>query len=321
MTTMNDPKIVNICPKCKRPGTILEDPNVDAFGYYSISYSHEDGTICNAGRAIQMDRLIAESVPNITKPKRRRQEPIIAPCPICLEEGRHFVVARYPNKERWICYHPNVQEAGYYTSNGQKVQKSRRCKYFKITDPNTGKISIIDKIPTENPVIETLCPKHKTMTRCYTNFHTTKGGIRVIRRQYEHRDGKRTLRPDGTERWPRCSITERVEGEEKKQEQEQPQQQEQQKKMTKTLIAGINRMLYNKFRIEAIQNCKIKEAEAIEQALILWMQDSIRKRTPELSQGPDLSKRKALEATCLQLKNAERQGGEPFKFLTYKRHS
>ena len=206
--------------------------------------------------------------------------------------------------------------------NGEPVPKTKRCYYFKITDPSTGKISIVDKIQTDNPVVDALCPTHKTMTRCYTNFYTTKGGVRMKRLQYEHRDRGFRLRSNGVKTWPRCNFFQKVDEAEKKQ---QPVQEEHQKKMTKALIIGINPMLYNKFRIEAIENCKIKETEAIEQALILWTQDSMRKRTPELElaqQGSDLrEKRKSLEAVLLQLKNEQRKGGEPFRFLTYKRHN
>ena len=302
---MNNAKIVNICPKCKKPGTIVEDPNVDDFGYYSISYSHEDGTVCTPGRAINMDRLIAESIPDI--PRRPRQKPIIARCPICGEEGRHFLLARYPNKERWMSYHNDTPEVGYWTRDGERVPRTKRCKYFKITDPDTGKITIISDLPSDNPYppVEAICPNHNTMARRYTQFLTRKDGKRMRRQQYDHRGGEFTLRRNGAKRWLRCSITEEVDGIKIKEERPQQQQIQEQVQEDKKKVPEpqpqpplpINPMLYEKFRIEAIENSKMKETEALEQALIIWTQESIRRRTPGLGKKvkdkvKDLTKQK-----------------------------
>lgn len=272
--TMHPAKIVNICPKCKKPGKIIEDPNVDALGYYNITYSHEDGTICDAGKAIEMDRLVAKSVPQIRK-RRPSREAIIAPCPKCHEIGRHFQILDYPNKESWVCYHNDIEIGGYWKGPYGPIPRTKRCSYFKLSNTETGQITITDMQSKDNAPIDAICPYHKTMARRFVAIETNRDGTKRKRIVYEHRDGEAKVRPGGRKSWPRCYVNEKV---------DKPKEHEKQEQMN----FRVRPIVYNKFKIQAKQN-NLKLTEAIEQALILWTLESTRKLSSQL-QGPPITK-------------------------------
>jgi hypothetical protein len=275
--TMDTPNIVNICPKCKRPGKIIEDPNVDALGYYNITYSHEDGTICDAGRAIEMDRLVAKSIPDHNRQRRPKSEAIIAPCPKCHEIGRHFQILGYPHKESWVCYHNDIQLPGYWNGPKGPIPKTKRCSYFKISNPESGKITITDTQSKENAPIDAICPIHKTMARRYVQIETLRDGTKKRRLAYEHRDGKPKLRPGGRMSWPRCHFNENIDNPNVNNK----QQDEKREKIN----FQVRPIVYKKFKTEAKQN-NLKLSEAIEQALILWTLQSTRKASTQLQGAP-----------------------------------
>jgi hypothetical protein len=275
--TMDAPNIVNICPKCKKPGNIIEDPNVDPLGYYNITYSHEDGTTCEAGRAIEMDRLVAKSVPHIRKRRPSRQA-IVAPCPKCGDIGRHFQILGYPHKESWVCYHNDIEIGGYWKGPYGPIPRTKRCSYFKITEPGTGKITITDMQSKDNAPIDEICPYHKTMARRFVSIETNRSGTKRKRIAYEHRDGEAKARPGGRKSWPRCYVNEKVD--KPKLEHEKLEQ----------MNFRVRPIVYNKFKTQAKQN-NLKLTEAIEQALILWTLQSTRKASTEPKlQGAPITK-------------------------------